>query len=295
MQTYTVDAFAKINLGLHILGKREDGYHSIATVLHRVRISDRITISRIPEQSILFSCSDPGIPDDSTNLCCRAADIFFREGGIRGGVRIHLEKEIPAGAGLGGGSSDAGAVLRVLDGLFGGTFDEEALLSIAARIGSDVPYFLKDGSAKATGRGEILEHFPLLLPYWIVVAYPNIQIDTKWAYRTLSLNNEIKQLDPFRLVADNLTQPRIWVNRLRNDFEPSVFHAYPEIMSVKERLVRGGADFALLSGSGSAVFGLFQNEQFAREIAENLQNTCRTWITEPFFSRSFTLTEENAP
>jgi 4-diphosphocytidyl-2-C-methyl-D-erythritol kinase len=136
-----------------------------------------------------------------------------------------------------------------------------------------------------------LNYIELDLPYWIVVAFPDIHVITGWAYTSFRKSESAKDIDLKNLVTENIFKPRVWVNSLRNDFEPHVFSEYPAIRHVKERLLKGGADFALLSGSGSSVFGLYQDERYAREIATDLRDTCSTWITAPFFQPDFSLTD----
>jgi 4-diphosphocytidyl-2-C-methyl-D-erythritol kinase len=277
-------AFAKINLGLQILGKRDDGYHSIETILHRVNLFDTLNVRRVDRPEIAIDCSHPGVPADATNLCYKAADIFFREIEMEPAIDIRLEKTIPVGAGLGGGSADAAAVLHACNTLFGTPLSDDLLCDLASQIGSDIPYFIRPGSAYATGRGERLEYLQINLPYWIVLVYPRVNISTKWAYQQFRSNPDVKQQDLRVFVTEKMLDPQSWVNALRNDFEPIVFRQYPVVMRVKEALVKGGADFALMSGSGSAVFGLFQDEQYARDISRELEKAYDVWLTPSFFT-----------
>jgi 4-diphosphocytidyl-2-C-methyl-D-erythritol kinase len=277
-------AFAKINLGLQIIGERDDGYHSIETILHRIDLYDTLNVRRADRPEITVDCSHPGVPADATNLCYKAADIFFREIEMEPAVDIRLEKSIPVGAGLGGGSADAAAVLHACNTLFGMPLSDDLLCDLSSQIGSDIPYFIRPGSAYATGRGERLEYLKIKLPYWIVLVHPRIIVSTKWAYRQFSPNSSIKQQDLPALVTEKILDPKSWVNSLRNDFEPIVFKEYPIVMRVKEALMKGGADFALMSGSGSSVFGLFQDEHYARDIARELKKSYDVWITPPFFT-----------
>lgn len=292
--TTSLYAYAKINLGLHILRKRADRYHDIETVFHRVNVFDTITVERNKTGEIIIQCSHPDVPANNTNICYKAADNFYSEIGYDRELLITIDKNIPVGAGLGGGSSNAAAVLRACNMLYGYPLDEPALRGIASRIGSDVPYFLQSGSAYATGRGDILEYFQLELPYWIVLVYPHIHIETKWAYQSCIPNREVKNVKLKSLIQDNLMQPQAWVNALRNDFEPVVFREHPVVMRIKEALIKGGADFTLISGSGSSVFGLFQDELYANEIAASLAQTYDVWITPPFFSPESIITERKA-
>ncbi len=292
--TTTVNAYAKINLGLHILRKREDNYHDIETILHRINIYDSITVERKKSGEIFIHCTDPGIPTDTSNLCYKAAGLFYSTIEHEHELAITIEKNIPVGAGLGGGSSNAATVLRACNMLYGYPLDDSILTNLASRIGSDVPYFLHAGSAYATGRGETLEYFDLELPYWIVLVYPRIHIETKWAYQSYTPNRNMRNHNLKSLVQKNIMKPRSWVNTLRNDFEPIVFRTYPVVMRVKESLMKSGADFALMSGSGSSVFGLYQDETYAKEIAESLPATYDVWITPPFFVPDPIITERKA-
>ncbi len=236
-------AYAKINLGLRIIRKRGDGNHDIETVLHPVNIFDSIKFED-ENRDIVIECSDPTLPTDQSNLCWQAAEALRQETNVIRGVKIIIDKNIPIGAGLGGGSSDAALVLRELPKFWGVSVSGNRLHEIAASLGSDVPYFLRVGTALATGRGDFLEYFDFSLPYWIVIVYPNIRISTKWAYEQFKPNEYLKNIDLKQLLLENVDKPRVWVNKLRNDFEGIVFCAHEAVMRTKEALYVGGADFA---------------------------------------------------
>ncbi|MAT38651.1 MAG: 4-(cytidine 5'-diphospho)-2-C-methyl-D-erythritol kinase [Ectothiorhodospiraceae bacterium] len=273
-------AYAKINIGLQIVRKRDDGFHDIDTVFHRVDVYDTIKLTPA-ESGVTIKCDTPTIPTDDTNLCARAAKALLDATGSTKGVHILLEKRIPVGAGLGGGSSDAASVLTGLTELLHLTISPDELAQIAEKIGSDVPYFLRDGSAYAKGKGEILSYFELDLPYWIVLVYPGIHISTPWAYGRFEFNPQLPIHNLQKLLLEHKALPVRWVNSIRNDFEPIVFEAHEEIMRVKEVLYRTGADFALMSGSGSSVFGLFRDERYANECADFFSKRYPTYITQP--------------
>ena len=278
----TLRAFAKINLGLEILRRRDDGYHDIETVFHRVDIADELSFSK-KDSGILFKSDDPSLPSDERRLCVWAAAALFRATGYDGGIGIELRKHIPAGAGLGGGSADAAAVLRGAQRLLDIRISEADLHGIAAGIGSDVPYFLHAGSARATGRGEMLSYFALRIPYWIVVVYPEVHVSTAWAYEQFRFNPSLPMHNLRELLMAAIGDPVALVNTLRNDFEPIVFRVHEEVLRAKEILYRTGADFALMSGSGSSVFGLFRDESYARECAAFFGKTWRCFVTAPGF------------
>jgi 4-diphosphocytidyl-2-C-methyl-D-erythritol kinase len=261
-----IRAYGKINLGLRILRKREDGYHDITTVFHLIDVYDALSIQ--PSSSDVLECSDPSLPTDERNLCLRAARLFRSGFGINSGVHISLQKSIPVGAGLGGGSSDAAATLLGCARLWRIDDAVERLVPFAIQLGSDVPYFLKPGSAMATGRGEILSHFNLELPYWILIVYPNIHISTVWAYQNVTPSDRIEgTVNLRRLIEENLHNPHVLPSLLVNDFEPLVFRTHPPIKELKAMLTASGAVAAQLSGSGSAVYGLFA-DRFSLKRAE---------------------------
>ena len=285
----TLKAYAKINLGLHILRLREDGYHELETVFHRIDLFDEVTLGLSDTLSI--ECIPAGLPTDERNLCYRAAQLLRRHLARDNGVHIRLRKNIPAGAGLGGGSSDAAASLLGLNRLWRANVPFERLRSIALELGSDVPYFLKGGSACATGRGEILDYFDLHVPHWIVVVYPNVVISTAWAYRHLGEVPRPKAAHRFGashislkdIVLNVMHDPRRLGNLLRNDFEPLVLGTYQPVDRIKRVLEDAGAGLARLSGSGSAVYGLFPDEGKARSAAKLFGDDCLVSITPAHF------------
>lgn len=288
----TLKAYAKINLGLRILGKRDDGYHDIETIFHRIDIFDEIAIH--PSKDVLLSSSDSGLPTDERNLCVRAAESLRRRCNVDDGVRILLKKNIPVGAGLGGGSSDAAATLLGLIQFWKLKISDGDLLSAALELGSDVPYFLKLGTARATGRGEVLEYFSLDVPSWIVIVYPSVQVSTAWAYDEFAALKEkggkgergsgvTGRISLKQIVCDNIARPRMFNTLLRNDLESVVFRTHESLASLKQALFDAGADFAQMSGSGSSVYGFFSDELLATAAAEKLAMRHRVFITRPHF------------
>lgn len=275
-------AYAKINLGLQILAKRPDGYHEIETVFHQVNLFDEIEL--IPnDEDIRLTCDNRDVPTDENNLCIKAVKLMQEITGVREGVDIVLRKRIPLGAGLGGSSTDAATVLQGLKKLWSLDISANELRSLSATLGSDVPFFIDGGTAYATGRGEVLEPFELEVPYWILLVTPPVHVSTAWAYGNIALNPNVRRENLKALVSEHMQNPRVLVNKLRNDFEPLIFRQFPEVMRAKELLVRGGADFALMSGSGSSVFGFFSDAAYAKELAEAIAPMYRTSLTEPFF------------
>ena len=283
----TFKAYAKINLGLRIVRKRGDGFHDIETIYHRVNLYDEIMIES--SSSIVFISDDRSLPTDDRNLCVRAAKLLLKYNKMGKGANIFLKKNIPIGAGLGGGSSDAASTLLGLVKLWDVQITDDKLYSLALTLGSDVPYFLRPNTAYATGRGEILEYFSYNLPLWIVVVYPNIHISTAWAYNEIysSDNSHIGKWKPEstlkQIVLDNLQNPESLNKLLHNDFEPVVLHKFREIAILKIALYASGASFVQMSGSGSAIFGLFSDESTAVSAAEKFRKDSKVSITPPYF------------
>jgi len=278
----TRKAYAKINIGLRILKKRQDGYHEIETVFHRINLFDEIAV--VPSDSISLVSSHPTLPVDDNNICLRAAKRLQEHLGIQKGATISLVKNIPMGAGLGGGSSDAAATLLCLLSMWKVGITHESLLSIALELGSDVPYFLKEGSAYATGRGEKLEYFALEVPYWIVCAYPEIHISTAWAYSQTSVRPEKAETPLKQIILEKIRRPAELSGLIRNDFEPLILRTHEPVIIARQALYDSGAVFAQLSGSGSAVYGFFKGEAEALEAAGGFPEKHRIFITPPGFS-----------
>lgn len=280
-----VKAFAKINLGLRVLRKREDGFHDIETIFHRINLFDELTI--LPSSHTLsISCNDQTIPTDEKNFCYEAVELLRTEIGTAQGASIQLKKNIPVGAGLGGGSSDAAAVLKALPLLWNVHVDPSTLGALALQIGSDVPFFLHNRSAYAEGRGERLIFLKLSIPYWIVLVSPNTCISTAWAYRELSTRKKFEV--HAEMLYDGATCKVAGIATLMtNDFEDVVFAAHPEIAELKRKLRLSGAAYALMTGSGSSIYGLFENESSARRAMEVFRPDYFVSLTEPNFIPSF--------
>ncbi len=256
---------AKINLGLHVLRRRQDGYHDLETVFLRIPWGDRLTVR--PAARLTLTCSDPALPTDGRNLCMKAARVLAEAAGVTQGAALHLEKAVPYGAGLGGGSGDAAATLRLLVRLWDLSVSAERLHELAAALGSDVPFFLGPDAAYATGRGERLTPLrdpagrPYRFPFGLVVAVPPVHVSTAEAYSRVC-PHDAHRPDLRAVVASN--ELARWRSELVNDFEGPVCEAFPFIADVRERLLAVGAGYAALSGSGAAVFGVFETEEATR-------------------------------
>ncbi len=275
-------AYAKINIGLRVFHVRSDGYHELETVFHRIDLYDELLFD--PAPTLCVVSSHPEVPQDESNLCARAALLLGRELRTEPGVRITLKKNIPIGSGLGGGSSDAATVLRTLPRVMGKDVPQELLHSLALELGSDVPYFLGRGSAIAGGRGDVLKYFDLDVPYHILVSTPSIHVSTAWAYSMIHPSTPAEASGLRRAVIDGMTAPAVLAEELRNDFEPVVFARYPEIGATKNAMLEAGAVCALMSGSGSSVFGFFKGRGELGKVASTLRaRGHRTFVTPPHF------------
>ncbi len=260
-KTVTETAYAKINLWLEVLGKREDGYHNIRSVMQTVSLCDTVTV-KLTGGEVCMTCSDGTLSCGRDNLCMRAAETFIGECGGGFGTSIHLEKVIPREAGLGGGSADAAAVLRALNRLCGEKFDAERLRHMGKRLGADVPFCISGGTALAEGIGEILSEYDSLPGCCIVISYGIGHISTPEAYRRIDSVPDVRRKD-YAVFHEAMKKGDLTIigGSLYNRFEDAV----PEAMRVKSLLQSGGAKGALMSGSGSAFFGLFGSSEKAAE------------------------------
>ena len=281
-------AFAKINLGLKIIGKRPDGYHQIRTLYQTIALHDRLSISLGgPPSAIRVECDDPRVPPGPANLVYRACELWSRARRFRGAIHVRLEKKIPMGSGLGGASADAAAALLGLERLTGNHLNLESRLRLGAQLGSDVPMFFWGGRVLGCGRGE--EVYPLwdLPARRCLVVFPGFSVSTAWAYR------EAGRGAPSLQLTEMGKNPRIrrfgaWSHfplsewgPAENDFERVVFARWPELAQLKRRLIRAGAESASLTGSGSAVFALRQPTDSAHQIHRAPSFVPAGWQTFP--------------
>jgi len=242
----------KINLGLHIVKKREDGYHDLETVFLPIPFTDVLEIIESTKTELTVS----GLPiETENNLCLKAYQILKNDFPQLPAVKIHLYKEIPMGAGLGGGSSDAAFTLQLINKKFQLNLKTEQLLDYALRLGSDCPFFIINKPCFATSTGEILQPINIdLKNYKILIVNLGIHIETKWAF------SKIKPAQPTASIQQIVTQPvKTWKDKLINDFEIPVFNEYPQIKKLKTQLYNAGALYASLTGTGSTVYGIFNN------------------------------------
>ena len=267
-----VQANAKINLGLDILGVRQDGYHSIRTVMQALALHDILQMEPCSEPGILLSTDRPELPADETNLVWRAAHILMRDHAPDAGIRIRLCKRIPMQAGLAGGSADAAAALKGVNAMLRLGLGEEDLLSYAAKLGADVPFCLRSGTALAEGIGEILTPLPAMPECAVLLCKPAEGISTALAYRELDREPVLKHPD-----IDGIMEG-LWEGslkkiaaKLENVFEPGAVRHIPLILTIRERMLGHHALSACMTGSGPTVFGIFPDAAGAGKCAQELR------------------------
>jgi 4-diphosphocytidyl-2-C-methyl-D-erythritol kinase len=282
MKAWCVPAFAKINLGLRILGKRPDGYHDLETLFLQIDLADRLFFEKKMGGRFELTCNNPDIPVDASNLCSRAYRLIADASQRQLGVRLHLEKNIPAGAGLGGGSSDAAITLIALNRLLELNLSNDTLYQFATQLGSDVPFFLTGGLCSGRGRGEILEPLAGLPKFCILLVTPPVVVSTAWAYQNYNKLGLTKTQKNRKLASSNIEQltGQELAEICQNDLETAVFEKYEELAAIKVQLKNSGAFASSMTGSGSAMFGLFETQQEA-ESRKQLFKNCSTFVTRP--------------
>lgn len=273
---------AKINFGLWIGSRRDDGYHPISTIFVPISLYDTIHVELREDPEITLECSDPELPAGSNNICWKAAEMFLLETGVKSGVYIKLEKNIPVETGLGGGSSDAASVLTCLFQLHQRMITDEKLALLAAQLGADVPFFLIQRTCAAGGIGEILKPVDFPWKCSILLVIPPYSISTTYAYE--AFDRQLKE-NPLPVDYAEVLQSLYFLKdareNIRNDFEAVLFPHYPELEKIKLELYEAGADYASLTGSGSVVYGMFEAESSARKAESNFKNSYRTEIVKP--------------
>lgn len=244
----------KINIGLNVCSKRQDGYHEISSVFYPIQWCDLLEVTQNEEDRFAFSSSGLHIPGElEDNLVFKTYQLIKEKYSI-GGVKVHLRKQIPMGAGLGGGSSNAGFMLKALNDLFDLKLTDKELIEFALNLGSDVPFFVKNQPMLCSGRGEIMQPIELdLKGYFIALINPEIHVSTKDAFEGIIPNNRPVNLEAIKEI-------HLWKDEIVNDFEATIFEKHPKIEEVKNKLYRQGAIYASMSGSGSTVYGIFKEK-----------------------------------
>lgn len=273
-----LNAYAKVNLFLEVITRRNDGYHDLVTILQTVSLHDQIELSSQPEK-IILTCDLQTLPTDDRNLAYRAARILKEKTGTKHGVSISLQKNIPVGAGLGGGSSDAATVLIGCNQLWSCNLSYSELAKIAMRIGMDVPFFLRGGTALALGRGErIIQQLPTP-ELGLIIIYPNFPVPTVSVYKNFDIRSVEETKEPAPLLSAVETGDAKGIAELLfNRLEMPAFKLHPQLAEIKEELVTAGCLGALLSGSGSAIFGIAWSKDEAQKIAQKLCLETDYWV-----------------
>jgi 4-diphosphocytidyl-2-C-methyl-D-erythritol kinase len=258
-------AFAKINLTLEVLARRADGYHELASVVQTVALADTIALAPAPDGSRTLDCDMPDLAG-AANLALRAAEALADVVPGAGGVALELRKEIPAQAGLGGGSSDAATVLLALVRLWGASLTDDELRALAARLGSDVPFFLTGGTARIRGRGDVVEPLPDVVPCWLVMLKPPVSVPTAAAFGALAPADFGDGKATERLASGMLQGRPVAFEALTNSFEMSVERDYPAVAAGRTALAAAGARVVRLSGSGPTLFAPFDQLDAAARV-----------------------------
>ena len=281
MKTVKLNSYAKVNIGLKLLHKRIDGYHNISTVFQEIDLYDEITISRSTNSGLEFSSNVDWLKNDQQNLCVIAYNRLKNLYGI-GGVDINLVKNISKGSGLGGGSSNAAAVMKGLRKIFKLKITDKELEKICVDIGADVPFFIRGATQIGEGIGEKLLDVKCRIDGSFLIITPDISIDTKWAYS--QIKNVLDKVASSTKFSNSFCGKTISLDTIKffeNDFESVVFPTYPEIGVIKSELIALGAKFASLSGSGSTVFGIFDDNAKINKAFSHFSPIHKTHIAHP--------------
>jgi 4-diphosphocytidyl-2-C-methyl-D-erythritol kinase len=284
MKNIVVNSPAKINLGLNVVSKREDGYHNLETIFIPLILSDKLTFTE--SNKLVVNSNSKFLNKLSDNLVLKAVRLLEHRTSQKILVEILIDKIIPIGGGLGGGSSNAAIALKIINKIFNIGLNGKELFEIALELGSDVPYFLNPVPAFAESRGEILHPINLEINYPILIVNPGIKVDTKWAFSRI--NSMLPEKNLKEIFKSSLIDFDILRDFVKNDFEELVFKEYPVIGEIKSELYKQGAQFALMSGTGSTVYGIFSNLQKAEWAEDNFKQKYFTFLNNPFVKGSIT-------
>lgn len=267
VQSMVIQAPAKVNYRLDVVGRRPNGYHDLRMIMQRVNLCDEVTLRLVSQPGIRVTCGREGVPEGEGNIAWKAARALLELSGGDQGIEVEIVKQIPVAAGLGGGSSDCAAVLLGLNELLGLGLSRERLMEIGVKLGADVPFFVFGQTALAEGIGELLTPLRRVPAAWVVLVNPNLPVSTAWVYQNLQLT----QRDQLAKLPNSFEDVAQLCVILSNDLESVTIPAFPVIADIKRSLVGLGATGALMSGSGPTVFGLFEDEATAREAGADLQ------------------------
>lgn len=266
MNSVTVNAYAKINLGLDVIRKREDGYHDVCMIMQSLDLHDTITISKSDPPGISLKTNLSYLPVDKGNLVYKAAALFIDTISVKDGLVIELNKSIPVAAGLAGGSSDAAATLKGLNELYGAGLSQEELMKLGIKLGADVPYCIMLGTALSEGIGEVLTPLAPIPKCSILLVKPDISVSTKYVYENLRLTEDIVHPDIAK-IKDALTKGELdtLAGNMDNILQTVTIKDYPIITKIKKKMIELGALTSLMSGSGPTVFGIYQDQRLAKK------------------------------
>ena len=272
MDSISLKALAKINIGLDVTGIRDDGYHEVRMIMQTVNLFDKLTIKKSSDDKITMSTNLKFLPVDGDNLCIKAATLLIEEFGIKEGVHIDLEKHIPVAAGMAGGSTDAAAVLFGVNKLFNLKLSQKDLMERGVKIGADVPYCIMRGTALAEGIGEVLSPLPPMIKCPVLIAKPGISVSTKQVYTALdSCFDTVEHPDIDGLIADiKANDLKALCGHMGNVLEDVTIPLHPVIADIKASMMENGAVGAMMSGSGPTVFGFFEDNKTARAAKDAL-------------------------
>jgi len=274
MDTISLKALAKINLGLDVVRRREDGYHEVRMVMQTIHLYDRLEMEKTATQGIELSTNLSYLPVNENNLVYRAGKLLMDEFGIAEGIKVYLNKRIPVAAGMAGGSTDAAAMLYGMNELFELGLSREQLMERGVKIGADVPYCLMRGTALAEGIGEKLTPLAPMVKCPVLIAKPAISVSTKFVYQNLKLDADTKHPDIDKLIKDIRAQDLGAIaGDMGNVLESVTIPNYPVIAQIKEQMMDSGAINAMMSGSGPTVFGLFEEEETAQAAYQKMKES----------------------
>lgn len=283
MTEFTQNAYAKINLSLDVLSKRADGYHNVSMVMHQVSLADTVTLSPLEQEGIQLTSDSAQIPHDEKNIAFRAAQLMLNRFGIHHGIHIHIHKEIPVAGGMAGGSTDAAAVICLLNQAFQLDLSKETLMSLALELGADVPYCIFARPALAEGIGENLTEICGLPPCKIVIVNPNIEISTKEIYEEIDQVHYAEKPNNHRLIEllkeQNLKEACVY---MKNVMQPISIKKCPKIAEILQSLQSLGAIRAMMTGSGATCFGIFSCKSKLENVSA-LFPDCFVKITSPYW------------
>ena len=269
----SIEAHAKINLSLDVLGKRDDGYHTLQMIMQTIQLHDTISIHEIPD-GVEIMCEAPYVPNNSSNIAYKAAQAILEKYKIKAGVRLEITKRIPVAAGLAGGSTDAAAVLKGMNELFGLGIDINELMAIGKTIGADVPYCIMGGTALAEGIGEKLTPLSGLGNIPVLLVKPRIGVSTAWVYKNLNLENVGERPNtPLLISAIAEGDTKTLAANMKNVLESVTQKKYPIIEAIKRELLKLGATGSMMSGSGPTVFGIFEDADKAEYAFNTIKNS----------------------